>query len=274
MTEQGSRGVWWGEVELDLGETAHWKIGPLRLWLHRGASEWRLAHDRVDADDAMGWELSRSATWPEGDVQCERFAVTETGPTVALRPLPADRPVVVRPRTPFRVLPGQQSRIFVSAPLWLDILVGSGGLPLREIPTKRLSDTWFGSTTRNGELCFSLKTSARTDWKELPRASYRLVTPVVIENRAEEPLMVERLNLPAPFLSVYGSAGGELWSEEVHMLSDEDGGMAELDLRRSPPPEADGAARLSEPRRVARKGHLFRAFGSLLGIDFWEDGDG
>lgn len=272
MREQQNQDPWWGEVELELGETVLWKIGPMRLWLHRGPAEWRLAHTWADVDEAMGWELFRAAEWPTEGASSERFAVTETGPAVQLRPLTADRPLVVRPRTPFRVLPGQQSRAFMSAPLWLEARVGSGGLALREIPTKRLSDTWFGATTRSGELCYALKTNARTDLGELPRASYRLVTPVVIENRGMDSLLVERLNLPAPFLSIYGSPGGEAWSEEVHMLWDEDGDMAELDLRPGPPPEAHGAARLTEPRRIARKGHLFRAFGSLLGI--WESDDG
>jgi hypothetical protein len=268
MRERQNGAPWWGEVELGLDEVARWEIGPLRLWLQRSASEWRLANEWGDNDDAVGWSLVRDAVWPGEDLKCERFAVTETGSRVQLRPLPADRPVVARPRTPFRVLPAQQSRVFMSAPLWIEIRVGSGGLALREISTKRLSDTWFGATTRDGELCYALKTHARTRLEEMPRAAHRLLTPVVIENRSTEPLVVERLNLPAPFLSVYGGAAGGAWSEEVHMVWSENGDLAELDLRDGPPLEAEGGTRLSAPRQIAAKGHLFRAFGSLLGLDF------
>ncbi len=268
MTEPEREAPWWGEVELELGETALWRIGPFRLWLQRGAAEWRSAHDQLDTDESTDWELARAVEWPEEGVNCERFAVTETGSAVQLRPATADRPLVARPRTPFRILPGQESRVFISAPLWAEIRVGSGALALREIPTKRLSDTWFGSTTREGELCYALKTSARTDLEELPRAAYRIVTPVVIENRGTDPLLVERMNIPVPFLSIYSSAEGEAWSEEVHMVWTESGDMAELDLRDGPPAEVAGAPRLSEPRRVAEKGHLFRAFGSFLGLEF------
>lgn len=268
MNESEQQRPWWAEYELGIGEVAGWEIGPLRLWLQRGAAEWRMAHDWVDAHEQRGWRVVRPAVFPEGNVEAERFALSATDSGVRLRPLPADRPVVARPKTPFRVLPGQQSRVYVSAPLWVETSVTDGGVVLSELPTKRLSDTWFGSTTREGELCYVLRTNARTELEEMPRASYRLLTPVVIQNRSETALLVERLNLPVPFLSIYRSTTRETWSEEVHMLWKEGGDMAELDIRKGAPAEARGAALLGAPRRLARKGHVFRAFGSLLGFDF------
>lgn len=268
MSEADNQGPWWGGYELELGEAACWAIGPLRLWLHRGEAEWRLGHDWDDDESFDGWRLEQPATLPAEEIDTERFAVSETGSAVELRSLPADRSVVARPKTPFRVQPGQSARIFISSPLWVEI--GTGGaepLVLREVVTRRMSDTWFGATTRDGELSYALKTSARTNLEELPRVAYRLVTPVVIDNHAPDALVVERLSLPVPFLSIYGTPEGDAWSEEVHMLRTEDGGMARLDLLPGPPAEAEGADRVSEPRQVAAKGHLFRAFGSLLGLD-------
>ncbi len=267
MSARETPRLWWGDYELGLEEAACWQVGPLTFWLHRGRSEWRLTHEWVDNDARHGWTVTRPADLPEDRGETERFAVRETGPSVRLRPLAADRSVVARPKTPFRVLPGQSSRVFISSPLWVEIGAGGDPLALGELPTRRLSDTWFGSTTREGELCYSLKTNARTSLEELPRVAYRLVTPVVIENGAQDGLLVERLNLPVPFLSIYGTEGGDAWSEEVWMLHTEDGDMAELDVRHGPPAEAGEAELLSAARRVAEKGHLFQAFGSLLGLD-------
>ncbi len=230
---------WWGEYELATGETAEWDIGPLRVWLHRGPSEWRLAREWLDKNETRGSNLVRNSAFPEGHIGSERFAFSEVGPEVRLRPLSADRAVVARPKTPFRVLPGHGSRVFMSSPLWVEIGVGAGPTVLCELPTERLSDTWFGATTQAGEL-----------W-----------------NRARDALVVERLNLPVPFLSIYSGGTGEAWSEEVHMVRTEDGDTAELEVRAGPPEEAMGAKRLSAPRQIAEKGHLFRAFGSLLGFD-------
>ena len=268
MNKEERQRPWWGEYELELDEAVKWEIGPLHLWLRRSRSEWRLAHDWLEEDSAE-WSFFRAAELPEDGAGTERFAVSETTSGVRLRPLPAARAVVARPKTPFRVLPGQRARVFLSSPLWVEIGVGGGVAPtlLRELPTKRLSDTWFGATTREGELSYALKTSARTSLEEMPRADYRLLTPVVIENRATDPLLVERLSVPVPYLSIYGADSGAVWSEEVGMLRTEDGDMAELDVRDGAPAEATGATKLSEPRLVAEKGHLFRAFGSLLGLD-------
>lgn len=257
---------WWGEHPLELGGTAMWEIGPLRFWLQRSALEWRLAHEWDESEGAAGW-ARKSAEWPGDEVDAERFAVGETTDGVRLRPLPSDRPVVARPKTALRVLPAERARVYISSPLWVEVATGDEPTVLRELPAKRLSETWFGASTREGELSYAVKTSAHTDLREMPRAPYRLLSPVVIENQADDPLSVERINLPVPFVTVYGSTDGEVWSNEIHMLRTESGDMAALDARVGPPAEAEDAVELSAPRDVARRGQLIRAFGSLLGFD-------
>ncbi len=266
MSEVSLQRPWWGDHEVALDKVARWEIGPLRFWLHHGHSEWRLAYQWVEGEPA-GWGFLESVEWPEGEIEAERCAVSETAGLVRLRPMLPDRAVVARPKTPLRVLSGHRARVFVSSPLWVEMAVGSVPTVLRELATKRLSDTWFGATTRDGELSYSLKTSARVSLVEMPRAQNRLLTPVVIENRGKDSLLVERLNLPVPFLSVYGGPLGEAWSEEVRMVQTEDGDLAELDVREGPPIEAVETAKVSDAREAAREGHLIRAFGSLLGLD-------
>lgn len=254
---------WWGESEFELETSDRWEIGTLDLWVHRSQAEWRLAYGWTDEADREEWEREQGVDFPEEGMNSERFAVRLTGGVVHLKALTADRSVVARPRTPLRVPPGQQARIFVSSPLWVQILVGPGQIFLRELPTRRMSNTWFGPSTREGEVAYALKTGARTRVEELPSRPYRFVTPIVIDNQAEDTLVVERLNLPVPHLSLFG-LNGTLWSEEVRMLRSEAGDLAELDVRRGPPPEAANAVRLGEPRQQSERGHLFRAFSSIL----------
>jgi hypothetical protein len=266
MTEPAPNSPWWGDYALTVNQTAKWEIGPLRIWIHRSRLEWRLTYEWVDELDPKGWSHGES-DWPEGDCAIQRFVLGETTDGVHLRPLPPNRSVIARPKTSLCVLPGQRARVFVSSPLWVEIAAGTEAVGLCELPTKRLSETWFGTNTRSGELSYAIKTSARTDLAEMPRAQYRLLTPIVIENQASDLLDVERLSLPVPYLTIYRASDGDAWSNEIHMLRTEDGGMAALDVRQGPPPEAKGATALSTPREVARQGQLFRAFGSLLGFD-------
>lgn len=270
MSKADPNGAWWADYTLEVGQTARWDIGPLRFWLRRGRLEWRLIHEwREEPEDPSGWSLLEAAEWPEGDGDEDtyRFAMTETTGEVRLRPLPCDRSVVARPKTSLRVLPGHRVRVFMSSPLWVEILAGAEPTALCELPAKRLSETWFGATTRDGEICYALKTNARTDLDQMPRAQYRFLTPIVIENHASDALSVERLNLPVPYLTIYRGDGGDVWSNEIHMTRTDEGGMASLDVRDGPPVEAAGAVAVSQPREVARHGQLFRAFGSLLGFD-------
>jgi hypothetical protein len=257
--------VWWGDFEFELDRADRWEIGALDLWVHRAPAEWKLAHQWIDGGGREEWRRHRLVDFPDEGVASERFAVQQTGGIIHLRALTADRSVVARPKTPLRVPSGQQARIFVSSPLWLEVAVGPNRTFLKELATRRLSKTWFGPSTRDGEILYALKTGARTRGDDLPRRPYRLTTPIVIRNEAEDMLVIERLNLPVPHLSIYDKDGA-LWSEEVTMLHAEVGDLAELDLKSGPPPEAEGAQRLSGPRQHSARGHLFRAFSSILGI--------
>jgi hypothetical protein len=90
------------------------------------------------------------------------------------------------------------------------------------------------------------------------------VTPVVVQNQAEDLLSVERMNLPTPYLSIYHNEKNELWTETVTLSHSTGPGMATLDLKGGSPPEAGPASRLSRPRRIAEDNRLVRAFGDIF----------
>ncbi len=71
-----------------------------------------------------------------------------------------DRPVVVDPESPIRILPDNSALFFVSIPSWIRIFTGTQEkIMLLEVPAEVLSNTWFGDPME-GELCYSLKTLA------------------------------------------------------------------------------------------------------------------
>jgi hypothetical protein len=183
----------------------------------------------------------------------------------ALRLLPRlpDRPVVSRPDTPFYVLAGEEIRLFVSSPVWVHVL--SGERELLEIPIYRPSDTWFGPSTREGEVCYASWTSGRTELAELPRRPHRAVATVRVENHTEKSVLVERLNIPVPYLALYAAADGSLWTQGVTLRMVEDGATAEIHIAKEGPPEAPGATRLADPREDADRNLLVRALSALIG---------
>jgi hypothetical protein len=174
--------------------------------------------------------------------------------------------VVSLPRLPIRLLPECEATLNVGSPVWVRVEVGKPAVTLRELPSQRLSDTWFGGSTREGELCYATETRARLLAENLPVLSRSAVTAVRIRNRAPSPLSVERLKLPVPLLSLYCDRLGRLWTEEVTLTRNEESEMASLDIGQGPPDAAIGAELLTPPRSATEPNLWIRAFSGLFGF--------
>lgn len=260
-----SHKTWWGEYALEPGQTGRWRIGALTLWAHRRTGEWRLAHGSSNDpfDDGVHVEVPSAEPIPSQGLTAMRYGMKRTDPTLVLEPALPDRPVVSRPDTPFYVLAGEEVRLYISAPVWVRALAGAR--KLLEVPVYRPSDTWFGPSTREGEVCYDSRTSCRTELADLPQRPHRAVAAVRIRNRTGESVLIERLNLPVPFLSVYASPAGTLWTQGVTLEMANEGGTAELRIDKGAPPEAEGAALVSGAREDADRNLLVRALSALIG---------
>lgn len=258
-----ARGGWWGRYELEPAQTGRWRIDTLQLWILRAEREWQIARAPVGPEDdeqREEWSVELGVDMPAEPEELERHVFAATRGPLELLPIVADRPVVTSPRVPLFVPPGEEATLYVGSPLWVRIEVESPAKLLAEIPIRRPSDTWFGPSTREGELCYATRTGATLDLNNLPTLARRAITPVVIENHGGEALRVDRLKLPVPYLSVHVAADGKLWTPEVTMKGAGDSGMATFELGRRPP--AAVSARLLTPaREQPEPGLLIRAFG-------------
>lgn len=260
-------GRWWETFGVESGKTVACTIGPLTLFLSRCPEGWHIrseSGDRGDAATGSGRKVvARSKAAMEG---ADRLMYGKVPAEVTLRPVLADRPVVVRPRYPAAIPPGEAATFYISSPVSVVVEIGRSGKAVREIPTSLMSDTWFGPNTREGELCYSTPTHARTVLDEVPRRPHRAITTVQVRNESRELLTIDRLSLPVPLLSVYGAADGSLWTQSVTLTQNVAGGeLASLRVDERAPTAAPGAEFLSPPRRTPERGGLVRAFSGLFG---------
>ncbi len=257
---------WWAPLEVPTDRILTCRLGPLALDIHHAPGEWRLLHrhDDDEADAPAEAELA-VAVGSIDDDGADRFMVADPDPRLTLVPCLLDRPVVIRPRQPVFLPQGEAITLYVSTPVVVAVRVGAGDRLLREIPSLPLSDTWFGSTTREGELCYSGRTRARHLRAELPRRAHRAVTPFQVRNEADTPLPLDRLSLPVQMLSVYGAADGGLWTEPLSLTRGGDSDLAALDVEEDAPEFAGATERLSGPREPRTSGGLVRAFSELFG---------
>jgi hypothetical protein len=273
---------WWGPFALETGAGGEWQVGPSTLWIVRGSRDWRVVHRPSTAPAAADPLAERSgATVPMADdalqavladasdaLATHRFSVRHTQAALALRPALADRPVVARPEHPLSVLPDEAVTLYLSTPLWIQVERAGSGRRLTELPSLRMSDTWFGASTQTGTLCYATRTAGRLHLDRLPRRLHRAVTPLKVRNRADEPLALERVQLPTPHLSLYGTPDDALWSDAVTMTHRTSGEGAQVQIQEGPPPDVAGAERLQDPREQSRQGLItstFSAVGALFG---------
>jgi hypothetical protein len=261
-----SPAFWWGSFELRPDVTRQWRIGPMRLLVRSLDNEWQVAFEReeIGEDNGIRWDVSDTDDLPDSLKEFARYIFLEPSTRLTITPLLADRHVICRPSTPFNLTAGEEVTLYVSSPVWLSLAVGDAQKKLGEIAIQRASDTWFGPSTREGELCYASTTHARLALEELPQRPHRAITPVLIRNRADSTLSVERLNVPAPLLSLYGSEDGQLWTPGVTLMRERDGDMAELQIMTLPPKEAAGATLLSKPRKTSTENVLIRAFSTVF----------
>ena len=272
MSEQPLDPPWWRELELEVDHGLRWVLGTFELAIFRRAGEWLLSSREADFEEPAV-EIAKVEPVSLASVELEnvmRFVAAASANRVRLLPRVADRSVVARPHAPIRLLPKEETRIHVSSPVWVELIVGQPMHPLCEMPVRRLSDTWFGPNTRDGDVAYALKTQARVRLDELPRRSYRLITAISISNEGADPLLVDRINIPVPRLSVYAAADRSLWSDSVSLVRSAGAELATVRVGRGAPREAGSAELLSEPRVTMDPSFLARAFTTILS-PFQED---
>ncbi|MEX0900065.1 MAG: hypothetical protein WD081_05180 [Gammaproteobacteria bacterium] len=255
---------WWGNYELDIGERARWRIGPLQLYVERRRAEWivhSLSSD--DSRDAL-CEIEVPTRSPLPDcVESHRFVQRATGGRVTLSGRLADRPVVIKPAIPLSVPGGEEVTLYVGSPVWVQVAVGDPPVHLLEIPSHRASDTWVGPNTREGEACYGSRTLAQVDFADCTIRPHRAITEVEVRNKAADTLVIEQIQLPAPLLALYGGNGGVLWTQSMTLTRDHREHAARLTIGPAAPTTGGALHRIGEPRKAVEGNMIAQVFNRL-----------
>lgn len=258
---------WWGRFRLNIEQSKQWSIGALSLIIHRLNNEWQIAFEHLDDCEKNNNICTSLDTdlLPESLKNNSRYVLSDTSGILNITPLLADRQIISRPVTPFNLAAGEEVTLYISSSIWLEISIGeTPKKTLMSIPVQRLSDTWFGSSTLEGELCYASNTHCRMNLDELPYRAHRAITPVLICNQANTTLVIERINLPAPFLNLFNDRDNQLWTPKVTLVREKDGDMASLKIETNAPDEANEAIKIGTPHKKMNNGALFRAFNAVF----------
>ncbi len=265
--QQAGATVWWGVMSPPRGQAMCWNIGPLAFVVRRCDKEWQICYR------SSSWPDDTPSSWTVGEGgehlcvegMVERHVFSHTNEEFLVEPLLADRSVVIKSAVPILIPAGEQVSFYVSTPLWVGVRLKQRNHTLLDVATTRLSDTWFGPTTMEGELCYATTTSGRLHLDDLPVRVHRAITPVRINNSGEKPLKLEKLSLPVPFLSLFDTGAHGLWTEETAVHHDDRKELSQVIVSAHPPPPYNQAQRVSASRKIADKSILNKTFGALFG---------
>lgn len=250
----------WEPHVLQPGQTLEVCLGALHLWIHRGNEEWYIAHE-TDADSEERCSIAVFSAERVADRPWTRWVLHEDIDCVRLRPLLPDRPVIVRPEMPICLMQKESIQFFIGIPIWIAVSFGLNNEPVVEIPTLRLSNSWFGTVTE-GELCYAMKTTALRYADDLLPAAYRAVFPLEIRNISNEKLNFQRLCLRSQHLNVY-QGNLRLWTSSGRVSFRGEEKWSRIVYSRNAPPMGQAGKLLGEARSPIPRGVLLNTFDSL-----------
>lgn len=256
---------WWDDYQLTQRTWARWRIGPLEFYAQPRGREWLFASKTVGTALEATLEVEVSVDYePDPDIYTtSRYVVGSDFGRLKLGPRLPDRPVIFQPERPLFVLAGQEVVLFVTTVVWV-AAASDDNRTLVEVPVQRPSDTWFGPNTMEGELCYSSRTSARTDRSALTFMPHRAATPIEIRNHGSDTLRVEQLRVPLPALALYQDDRNLLWTDAVLFVREHHESQAALTIPKASMLLPEPRVQLAPPRAPIAAGTIVQAFSRLL----------
>ena len=249
----------WGALDISPQGCLRTRCGDLIVYIRRVDDEWLFSHSLEPEESG---ESAVSAVPQEAlpvDLDWLRL-VSARDEILELVPALPDRPLVIRPETRISIFTGRYALFYVAIPVWLRFVAvrGKERIDVIDVPTRTLSNTWFGDPA-NGELCYSLDAPLKRNHDQLGKGLSTVVCSLVVRNGSEEKLNFERICVHVENLSVFESQG-ELWTNEIKVLFKGSDQISQISIQRAPPELAEKPRKLTAPRLDPSKNVLKRSF--------------
>jgi hypothetical protein len=257
--------TFWQAVPIEGQTTWRMRVGETTLWLYFREDELHVAAEREDPETAVPLPLA-SVAQSAGELEWRRWVVGADVDRVRVLPLMPDRGVVVLPELPVTLPPKARAEFFVRVPLWLRVeaLRGQEEISICDEPAVVLSNTWFGDPMQ-GELCYSMRTTARRHVEPDSVARHRAICPVTVRNDSPEQLPIERICVRVAHLQIFES-DGNLWTGRVNAAFRGSEQTSRLSYDHKAPSHAPGARLVMAERKPVQESVFRRTFINLRSV--------
>ncbi|MEL7832434.1 DUF432 domain-containing protein [Fodinibius sp. Rm-B-1B1-1] len=243
----------WGKQSLEEGKTKHISVGELHIWL-------KYRNEEVWITQAYNDEIKRKADLdqPPKDAEWSRWAHKNSSAEVAIQPVFPDKPLVIHSEYSLKISPETQIQIYTRIPVWIRISLADNDYQLTELPSVKLSRTWFG-TEIEGELCYHAKTKARRDLSHVDKKPYLVSCPIKIVNKSVEELTFSHFCFRVERLSMFYHEH-ELWADETQIIYQGEDLHSEVIMTGKLHKGITKKQLLSKPRKQVHKSLATRTF--------------
>ena len=224
--------VWWGTFLVDNQQSRYSKVGNIILCIDNYNHEWQLDVYREN-------NLTQTKT--------KTLGTKITTNEINLKPMLPDRTLHTKLSSPLVIPPGGSLSLYIATPLWIRVEIGSPLVPLDEIPTHVLADTWSGKNTVEGELCYAAQPLPSLRLDDLPQDSTHAISFVSMHNQSRDRISLQEIRLPLPFLSIFCDEQNHLWTEQVNVIFDQTAEPSTV-VTPTPPKEINNPILISQPR--------------------------
>jgi|AntRauTorcE11898_2_1112593.scaffolds.fasta_scaffold08025_3 hypothetical protein len=243
----------WGDVSIEDGAVRYFTLGNLHLWLKYHNKEVWIAHGYSD-----NFEKKPKADAPPKNHDWSRWAHKLGSGSLKILPVFPDMPLMVHSEYELKVSPQTHIQIFTRIPVWVRICLSKNNYVLVELPTIKLSRTWFGSPVE-GELCYHATTKARRDLARVEQKPYLVSCPISITNKSEGELNFERFCFRVERLSMFEHAS-DLWADETEILYQGGDSHSEVIMTGKLPKGMSRKNLLTQPRKKIKVSLATRTF--------------
>lgn len=262
--------VWWGEFSIAEQQHHCWQIGDRAIIIKRLKNEWNSWNIETKQETDGSIVHQKNCTMPALELSEDkkifgRYLQQNSAEKIQVFPLLADRSIVARPSSPLTLLAGEKARLYVSTPIWFCVETLPTKTRLLDVPFWRPSDSWFGSSTMAGQLCYAKYTTARLQLDNIEKRSHRAITPITVVNHHTKALTIDRINVPVTLLNLFFDQHQQLWTTAITIKRENEGNNVELNLDHGAPAEALTATLIGAARDTAEHNTLIRNINSLFG---------
>lgn len=247
----------WEKRSIEEGKIYYGKLGNKSFWIKKNGKEWKISNETTKGHPEE-MDFTSVEHDPEG-IKWNSY-IADRNSILNLQPALPDRPIVLKPKNIFQLLPGMNTQLYFHIPIWIQFYSGNIKKEnlITEFPSTELSSTWFGDPD-NGVLSYSLQSEINTNLTKTGQLHHETLCSVKIINNSSTILNIQRLLLHVEFLGIY-SENSHLYTSEIKVTFKGENAVSDLYYSPHAPSFLEKSKQLTTPRNPERKNVLRKSF--------------